>query len=196
MTRTRLVLFPLLVLAAALSVTWALWNHEREAARHELLTQFDFSLGDVVSRIEQRMGTYELLLRGVQSLFAASGEVDRDAFRAYVNSLNLDANFSGIQAIGIIAWVPQTQKAAHITAMQQRGLPGYAIEPAGPRANYAPIIQREPYIGANRAAPFIHALTVSRWRVGIAIQNSSVKFVPVIAGQFSGSRQVGRVVTD
>ncbi|QGZ59145.1 bifunctional diguanylate cyclase/phosphodiesterase [Paraburkholderia acidiphila] len=153
MTRTRLVLLPLLVLCAALGVTWALWNHEREAARHELLTQFDFSLGDVVSRIEQRMGTYELLLRGVQSLFAASGEVDRDAFRAYVNTLNLDANFSGIQAIGIIAWVPQTQKAAHITAMQQRGLPGYSIEPEGARENYAPIIQREPYIGANRAAP-------------------------------------------
>ena len=101
MTRTRLVLLPLLILAAALGVTWALWNHERQAARHELLTQFDFSLGDAVSRIEQRMGTYELLLRGVQSLFAASGNVDRDAFRAYVGTLNLDANFSGIQAIGI-----------------------------------------------------------------------------------------------
>ena len=55
MTRTRLVLLPLLILAAALGVTWALWNHERQAARHELLTQFDFSLGDAVSRIEQRM---------------------------------------------------------------------------------------------------------------------------------------------
>ncbi|SDB90467.1 bifunctional diguanylate cyclase/phosphodiesterase [Paraburkholderia lycopersici] len=153
MTRTRLVLLPLLILAAALGVTWALWNHERQAARHELLTQFDFSLGDAVSRIEQRMGTYELLLRGVQSLFAASGNVDRDAFRAYVGTLNLDANFSGIQAIGIIEWVPEMQKAAHIAAMHQRGLPGYTIQPDGQREDYAPIIQREPYIGANRASP-------------------------------------------
>lgn len=149
----RLVLLPLLVLAASLGMTWTLWNHEREAAHHELLTQFDYSMGDAVSRIEQRMGTYELLLRGVQSLFAASGEIDRDQFGAYVNTLNLDANFSGIQAIGIVSWVPATQKAAHVAAMRRRGLSGYTIQPEGSRENYAPIIQREPYIGINRAAP-------------------------------------------
>ncbi|MEA3087424.1 MAG: hypothetical protein QOC89_5121, partial [Paraburkholderia sp.] len=57
MSWPRLVLVPLLVLSAALSVTWILWDHERQATRHELLTQFDFSLGDAVSRVEQRMAT-------------------------------------------------------------------------------------------------------------------------------------------
>ncbi|CAD6555394.1 bifunctional diguanylate cyclase/phosphodiesterase [Paraburkholderia metrosideri] len=153
MNWTRLVLLPLLVLSAALSVTWMLWDHERQASRHELLSEFDFALGDAVSRIEQRMGTYELLLRGVQSLFAASGEIGRDRFRDYVDTLNLDANFSGIQAIGIVAWVPAAQKASHVAAMREQGLPDYVIQPTGSRDNYAPIIQREPYIGINRAAP-------------------------------------------
>lgn len=130
-----------------------LWDHERQAARHELQSQFNFSLGDAVSRIEQRMGTYELLLRGVQSLFAASGKIDRDQFRHYVDVLNLDSNFSDIQAIGIVAWVPGTQKTEHVAAMRQQGLPDYAIQPEGSRENYAPIIQREPYIGINRALP-------------------------------------------
>ena len=149
----RLVLLPLLVLCAALSVTWTLWDHERQAARHELLSQFDFSLGDAVSRIEQRVGTYELLLRGVQSLFATRGEVDRDQFRDYVDMLNLDANFSGIQAIGVVAWVPGAKRDEHIAAMRQQGLTDYTIQPAGSRDDYAPIIQREPYVGINRAAP-------------------------------------------
>jgi diguanylate cyclase (GGDEF)-like protein/PAS domain S-box-containing protein len=146
----RLVLLPLLVLSAALSVTWILWDHERQAARHELLSQFDFSLGDAVSRVEQRMATYELLLRGVQSLFAATGEVDRDKFRNYVGTLNLDANFSGIQAIGIVDWVPAARQDPHVTGMRRQGLSGYAIDPKGPREDYAPIVQREPYIGINR----------------------------------------------
>jgi diguanylate cyclase (GGDEF)-like protein/PAS domain S-box-containing protein len=150
---TRLVLLPLLVMSAALSVTWMLWDHERQAARHELLTQFDFSLGDAVSRIEQRMGTYELLLRGVQSQFAAHGQIDRDQFRDYVGTLTPDANFSGIQAIGVIAWVPAAQKAEHIATVRRQGLPDYAIQPDGSRDNYAPIIQREPFIGINRASP-------------------------------------------
>jgi diguanylate cyclase (GGDEF)-like protein/PAS domain S-box-containing protein len=150
---TRLVLLPLLVLCAALSVTWTLWDHERQAARSEMLSQFDFSLGDAVSRIEQRMGTYELLLRGVQSLFAANGEIDREQFRDYLDTLNVDANFSGIQAIGIVAWVPAAQAGAHVAEMRRQGLPGYTIQPQGSREDYAPIIQREPYVGINRTPP-------------------------------------------
>ncbi|MFM0592713.1 bifunctional diguanylate cyclase/phosphodiesterase [Paraburkholderia dilworthii] len=153
MSWARIAVLPLLVLSAALSVTWVLWDHERQAARHELLTQFDFSLGDAVSRIEQRMGTYELLLRGVQSLFAAGGEMDRQRFRDYVDTLNLDANFSGIQAIGLVAWVPAAQKNDHIGAMRRQGLRGYTILPEGARDDYAPVIQRSPSVGLNRMEP-------------------------------------------
>lgn len=151
MNWARLVLLPIVVLSASLSVTWMLWDHERQAARHELQAQFDFSLGDAVSRIEQRMGTYELLLRGVQSMFAATGEMDRNRFRDYVATLDLDANFSGIQAVGMVPWVPAAQKDRHVAAMRGQGESSYAIEPAGVRDDYAPIIQREPYIGINRA---------------------------------------------
>jgi len=73
--RVRLVLLPLLILSAALGVTWVVWDHERQATRNELLSQFNFSLGDAVSRVEQRMATYELMLRGAQGLFAATGRM-------------------------------------------------------------------------------------------------------------------------
>jgi CHASE1-domain containing sensor protein len=142
-TWARLVLLPLLILSAALGVTWIVWDHERQASHNELLSQFNFSLGDVVSRVEQRMSTYEQMLRGVQGLFAATGQMDRDNFRDYVSALNLDANFSGIQSIGVIDWVPAVRRDAHIAAMRQLGFPGYTIQPQGLRENYAPIIQRD-----------------------------------------------------
>ncbi|MGA7778134.1 MAG: CHASE domain-containing protein, partial [Paraburkholderia sp.] len=151
MNWARLILLPLLVLSASLGVTWIVWDHERQAAHHELLTQFDYSLGDAVSRVDQRMATYELLLRGVQSLFTATGGMDRERFRDYVNTLDLDANFSGIQAIGVVQWVPAAQLGAHIEGMRRQGVAGYAVQPAGARDDYAPIVQREPYIGLNRA---------------------------------------------
>jgi CHASE1-domain containing sensor protein len=148
--RARLVLLPLLILSAALGVTWIVWDHERQATRNELLSQFNFSLGDAVSRVEQRMATYELMLRGVQGLFAATGRMNRDQFHDYVGALNLDANFSGIQAIGVIDWVPAANKDAHVAAMRELGLASYTIQPGGARDDYAPITQREPYIGRNR----------------------------------------------
>ncbi|HLX02593.1 MAG TPA: CHASE domain-containing protein, partial [Trinickia sp.] len=150
MSRVRQYLIPLLVLTAALGLTWIVWDHERQAARHELLSQFDFALGDAVSRVDQRMATYQLMLRGVQSLFSATGTLDRARFRDYVDTLSLDPTFSGIQAIGIAQWVPAARRAAHVAEMRRAGLTRYAIQPGGARDDYAPIIQREPYVGRNR----------------------------------------------
>ena len=55
MNRARLVLLPLVILLTGLSITWSVWDHERKAVRRELLSEFNFALGDAVSRIEQRM---------------------------------------------------------------------------------------------------------------------------------------------
>lgn len=151
--RNVLRLVPALVLVATLAVTWLVWDHERESARKALRSQFDFSLRETVSRIEQRVLGYEQILRGVQSLFATTPLKNRAAMHAYVDTLQLDANFSGVQAIGMVEWVTAADKAAHLTSMRQAGFPDYQIDPAGTREVYAPIVQREPYIGRNRTAP-------------------------------------------
>ena len=109
MTWNRLIRLPLLILAAALGVTWMVWAHERQTSRNAVRSQFDFSIREAVSRVEQRMATYEQMLRGVQGLIVANGARDRDSFSDYVGSLQLDANFSGVQTIGINEWVPGTR---------------------------------------------------------------------------------------
>lgn len=150
MTAARLLLLPWLILIAGVGVTWMAWDHEREATRKELHSQFDFSLRDAVSRVEQRMAAYEQMLRGVQGLFAATGVMDRATFRDYVGSLQFDANFSGIQAIGIAEQVTAARKNAHVDAMRRLGFFDYAITPDGLRESYAPVIQREPYVRPNQ----------------------------------------------
>ncbi|MEI7431135.1 MAG: CHASE domain-containing protein, partial [Betaproteobacteria bacterium] len=150
MTRLRPILLPLLVLAVALGVTWLVWNHEQQTSQKELRSQFDFSLRDAVSRIDQRMAAYEQMLRGVQGLFVATGKMDRDSFHGYVGSLQLDANFAGIQAIGVAERVPEARKNAHVEAMHRRGLSDYAILPEGHREIFAPVIHVEPDFDSNR----------------------------------------------
>jgi PAS domain S-box-containing protein len=147
----RAILLPVLVLAAALAVTWLVWEHERQVTRAQLRSQFDFSLRETVSRVEQRMAAYEQMLRGVQGLFATSMEVDRSAFHNYVEALQLGANLAGIQAVGVVRHVPAARLEAHVSAMRRLGFPDYVIQPEGLRESYAPITQREPDIGRNRA---------------------------------------------
>lgn len=135
---------PWVILVVTLAATWLVWDHERQAIRKELRSQFDFALRDTVSRIEQRVAAYEQMLRGVQGLFATTELTNRGAFRDYVETLKLDANFSGLKVIGIVERVSPPQKTAHESSMRRLGFRDYAIYPEGARETYAPIIQREP----------------------------------------------------
>jgi len=152
-TRVVLTLLPWFILAVTLGITWLAWDHERQTTRQALRSQFDFALRETVSRVEQRAQGYEQMLRGVQSLFATTSLKNRAALHDYVQALQLDANFSGVQTIGVVEWVAAQHLAGHLATMRSAGFANYALEPGGPREVYAPIVQREPYVGRNRAAP-------------------------------------------
>ncbi len=147
----RTPLLPLLILGVSLGITWLAWNHEHQVSRVGLRAQFDFSLRETASRIEQRMAAYEQILRGVQGLLATTGMFERSVLSDYVDTIQLGANYSGIQAVGVLELVPARRKEGHIVAMRRLGFVDYEIYPVGPREVYAPVIQREPYTGRNRA---------------------------------------------
>jgi len=151
MIRLRQLLLPLLILAADLSVSWIAWHHERDLSAKALSTQFDFSMHEAISRIEQRIAGYEQILLGVQGMISATDKFERDDFRNYIAAISLGANFAGIDAIEYEPWVPAADKRNHIAAMRRAGMVDYAIYPPGERNAYAPGIMREPSLGRNRA---------------------------------------------
>ena len=145
----RLLLLPWLILAAMLAMTWFVWDHERQNARQEQQAQFDFALRDAVSRIEQRVAAYEQMLRGVQGLLATTDLHNRQAIHDYIETLRVDVNFSGIQLLGVVERVARSDKAKHEAVIRRLGVADYTIHPPGEREVYAPIMQRESYVGRN-----------------------------------------------
>lgn len=150
---SRLLLLPWLVLVVMLALTWLVWDHERQISRKEIRSQFDFALRETASRVEQRVSAYEQMLRGVQALLAIVDLTDRKAVHDYVETLQLDANFSAVQVIGVAQWVAPQHKAAHTQAMRKRGFADYHLFPEGDREAYVAVIQRESSVGRQRAAP-------------------------------------------
>ncbi|MEI8158732.1 MAG: CHASE domain-containing protein [Burkholderiales bacterium] len=173
-TAIGLRLLPWLVLVATLSVTWIVWDHERQSARYALHAQFDFALKETVSRIEQRAAAYEQMLRGVQGVLATTDLNNQASIHRYVDALQLDANFAGVKVIGIVQRVPMQDKAAHTAAMRKAGLPTYAIYPESTGPLYAPIVQREPSFG-NTGAP-----------LGLDVWQDPVRRVALEAARDSG----------
>lgn len=144
-------LLPWLVLFLTLMTTWFVWDHERQINRRELRSQFEFALRETVSRIEQHAAAYEQMLRGLQALYATTQITNRSALHDYVETLKLDANFSGVQVVGFAELVPSLKKEKHIASMRNLGFPEYAILPDSQAPFFAPVVQREPYVGRNRA---------------------------------------------
>ncbi len=102
--------------------------------------------------IRDRMSTQIAMLRGVAGYLAANKHVERDEFRLYVRSLDLDKNYPGILGIGFSRRVRAAEREA-FEAEQGRSFPGFHIWPAAPRAEeYHSIVYLEPLDARNRAA--------------------------------------------
>lgn len=145
-------LLPLLVAALSLAITFGLWHHERLSDATNLRASFDFGLRQSATRIEQRIASYEQMLRGVQGLFVASGPIRRDNFDAYVDALLAGSDFAGLQAIAYGPKLRPDQLEGHVLAERLAGQSGYAVRPSGAREAYAPVTFIAPDTESSRRA--------------------------------------------
>ncbi len=100
MKRWTTRLLPTLVGVLALLLTLWLTQHEHQLQQRELRRSFDVGVRQAATRVEQRMASYEQMLRGVRGLFDASDQVTRQDFDRYVELLQSGADFAGLRTIG------------------------------------------------------------------------------------------------
>lgn len=142
----------LLAFLLLFALTLGLWRNATEEASRIGRERFAFKVSEIQFATEQRLLAYEQVLRGGTALFAASDEVTREEWRAYVRMLHIDRNYPGIQGIGFSQRVLPTERAAHVRAIRAQGFPSYDIWPAGEREEYTSIVYLEPFDWRNRRA--------------------------------------------
>ncbi len=110
--------------------------------------------------IEKRINHTVSVLRSIDSLYAASREVDRDEFRAFIRTLGEQ---QAVQALEWVPRVPRARRAAFEEAARENELPNFAFTErqsqgdmvrAGTRAEYFPVYFVEPYAGNEAALGF------------------------------------------
>ncbi len=108
-------------------------------------------------QIEKRIDHTISVLRSIAGLYAASGEVERVEFRAFVRALGEQ---QAVQALEWIPRVPRARRAAFEETARENGFPDFAFTErqsqgnmvrAGTRAEYFPVYFVQPYAG-NKAA--------------------------------------------
>lgn len=143
---------PLLVGLLSLALTGWLWHHENQAAEARMRADFDFSVRQSVSRIEERIASYEQLLRAARGLFEASDAVSREDFQSFVNALMGGSAASGVQLMAFTPLLPAGQLPGHVATRRALGDPDYTIRPDHDGGPVAPVTYIAPLTPGNRAA--------------------------------------------
>ena len=143
---------PLLVIMAGLLLTAVQYQGFKDRENEVLQARFRLQATQVADGLERQLATTADLLRGVAGLFASSDVVDRHEFRTYVQGLDLETNYPGIQGIGYIERIPPAALASHEARVRADGFPQYHVQPAGPRDLYTAILYIEPFDHRNQRA--------------------------------------------
>ncbi len=110
---------------------------------------FREEVSNTTDLIEARFAIYENTLEGVSGLFAASDTIKREQWKQYVDSLDIQNNYPGIQGVGYSIFVSPQQREEHIASIKNQGFPQYDIKPEGQRDIYSSIIYLEPFDDQN-----------------------------------------------
>jgi hypothetical protein len=130
--RVLSAVLPIVVLALALAVSYAVWQRERREIERVLKEDFDRRVNDAVSVFRERVQGYEQVLRAVSGLFASSRQVERIDFHTFVRNLKMEIH-PGLQGVGYSMLVPPGQLEMHLAAVRAEGFPTYALRPEGER---------------------------------------------------------------
>ncbi|WP_099024668.1 CHASE domain-containing protein [Mycolicibacterium palauense] len=141
------------VLFVLLTLTGLMWQIAQSDAKLQLATRFQSDVSTMRRLVESHLNGDIKALKGGSSLFAASEDVDRASWKAYVDGLNLEQDYPGVQGFGYAQVVPADQVTAVENAVRAEGFPDFTIFPlAPPRAVYTTIIYLLPFDARNQRA--------------------------------------------
>src|SRR5688572_5611345 len=145
------------VLVAGLLLSAAAAYQVKRQVERENRLQFEAAVSDANATIGARINDYADVLRGVRALFIAADSIDRRAFKRYVDSLELNRRYPGIQVLHFSRRISHAERPAFEAqvradrSVDPLGYPKFAIRPAGERAEYTVAQYVEPMRGNERA---------------------------------------------
>lgn len=140
------------VLGASLTVTIIAYNIANNAVEERARDRFDYQTSKIKNAITERLYVYEQVLWGGAGLFNANQSVTREDYKKYIDTLQLDKKWPGVQGIGYSIPISKDALSDHIQSVRSEGFPDYTVKPNTPRDEYSAIVFLEPFDWRNQRA--------------------------------------------
>lgn len=167
----------------SLIMTFIGWRYTVKTVESKLQNQFEAEITGIEEHIMNRFEIYGNVLQGAKGLFIASGTVSRTQWKDYIESINIEKHYPGIQGIGFATHLSAGEKVLHEQYIRAEGFTDYKVWPAGDREEYTPITYLEPFSGRNLRA------------FGYDMFAEPVRRSAMIAARDSGNQSVSGKVT-
>ncbi len=169
-----------LVFLVAVAATLLLWQVSIRLVEDRTEARFRTQSLQLKTAIEERLLNYEQVLAGSSGLFSVAGDVTRDQWREYVDKIDLDRYYPGIQGIGFVQRIGVRDMADHIASVRAEGVYNYLVKPLGTGPYYYPMVYLEPGTHRNRQALGYDAFSDPVHRV--AMEKARDQAVPTVTG--------------
>lgn len=143
---------PVMVLTVGFTITFFAWRFATDFVEQRARYLFSNEVDEVVDLVNDRLDIYVNTLLGAKGLIEASDFVSRDEWKVYVDSLNIELNYPGIQGVGYAEFVAPDDVEAFVESVRETGVEDYQITPVGQRDLYSAVIYLEPLDERNRQA--------------------------------------------
>ena len=153
LSRGNRVLLPYLILLIGFAFTLIVYYYFSKLTREQDQINFDRMVQQVQDKIRLRVETSITLLRSGTGLFAASDSVQAREFERFVEQIELEKNYPGIQGMGFSRLFTAAEKASVIAEMKRQGVSDFKVWPdKSPRSDYSAIIYLQPANPRNQLA--------------------------------------------
>ncbi len=138
--RARLPWFlAVLVFVAVMLVTLLIWRPLQTAARDDARLAFEARAKEVTAAIASRVAAYELILHSALAQVTLNRDLDQAQWHAFVQMLNLEHHYPGVQGLGFAEQVSAENLPDFIVKARLSSQPQFTLIPAGERDQYVPI---------------------------------------------------------
>src|ERR1700752_4663461 len=151
-SRRHRVFLPYLILLVGVAFTFIVYYYFSKLTLEQDQSRFQKNVQELQDRIRLKVETSITLLRAGTGLFAASDEVAPIEFYRFVQQLDLQTNYPGIQGIGFSKSFTRAEKDALVQRMRQTVREDFHVWPDKPRDAYTAVVYLYPPGNLNERA--------------------------------------------
>jgi len=136
--------FHWLIVLASLGLTVGAWYFTAIQVQQKNSIRYERNASLLIEYVQERMQLYQNALNsGVAFAEFLNGKIPYKKWLKFANSLNIDKSFPGINGIGVIYYVSESDKET-FTKKQKVDRPGWHMHPQHSKSEYWPVTHIEP----------------------------------------------------